>query len=53
MSRSLLLDGAYIFCASAVQQHKCLHMIHPVTVNHLGAWEQPWVLGLTKPAMEH
>ena len=29
MFKSLLLDRAYIFCASAVQQLKCLHMIHP------------------------
>ena len=29
MFKSLLLDGAYIFCASVVQQSKCLHMSHP------------------------
>ena len=29
MFKSLLLDGAYIFCASVVQQCKCLHISHP------------------------
>ena len=57
MFKRLHLDGAYIFCASVVQQSKCLHMSHPYdTFIQTVTWvlgEHPWVLGVTQPAMEY
>lgn len=57
MFKSRLLDGAYIFCASGVQQSKCLHMSHPydtfiqtvilgARVAPLGAWGDPTCHGV-------